>query len=180
MFNNKNIFSLLLIMIVCMALCSCESTEEIKLKSILKNYSDVFTDSLNECATISKNILQNKNEFLHDLFNVLSNDTENLLILADKKHFLSPNYVPLDLVPLQKNPYYLLNRNDMSLRKPVEEALKTMAIDAQKQGKKILVSSCYRSYEYQKKVYERNVRQLGQVAADRESAKPGTSQHQLG
>ena len=29
-------------------------------------------------------------------------------------------------------------------------------------------------------MYNRNVREMGQAAADRESARPGTSQHQLG
>ena len=44
----------------------------------------------------------------------------------------------------------------------------------------MVASSTYRSYDYQKTVYERNVRQMGKEAADRESAAPGTSQHQLG
>ena len=49
-----------------------------------------------------------------------------------------------------------------------------------KDGITLVVSSTFRSYDYQKMIYERNVKQMGKEAADRESAVPGTSQHQLG
>ena len=75
-------------------------------------------------------------EFLADLYRVLEADTENLLILADKQHFLSADYVPEDIVPLKPNDFYLLNRNDLSLREPVEKALWVMA-QAAKEGKKL-------------------------------------------
>jgi D-alanyl-D-alanine carboxypeptidase len=42
------------------------------------------------------------------------------------------------------------------------------------------IGSSYRSYTYQVEVYNRLVKTDGQKEADRESAKPGTSQHQLG
>lgn len=127
-----------------------------------------------------KLILANSEQFLSDLETVISSDKYYLLTLVDKQHFLSKDYVPEDLVPLVKNNHYAINRNDLSLRIPVEAALRTMADAAADDGITILVSSTYRSYEYQKNLYARNVKQLGQVAADRESAKPGTSQHQLG
>jgi D-alanyl-D-alanine carboxypeptidase len=44
----------------------------------------------------------------------------------------------------------------------------------------LVFSSAYRSYEYQAEVYARHVREMGQAAADRASARPGHSQHQLG
>jgi len=55
-----------------------------------------------------------------------------------------------------------------------------MAEAAKRGGVTLLVSSTFRPYEYQKQVYERNVRMSGQVQADRESARPGYSQHQTG
>jgi D-alanyl-D-alanine carboxypeptidase len=51
---------------------------------------------------------------------------------------------------------------------------------ARKAGISLLASSTYRSFDYQVTVYARNVKALGQAVADRESARPGTSQHQLG
>jgi D-alanyl-D-alanine carboxypeptidase len=51
---------------------------------------------------------------------------------------------------------------------------------ARKDGVTLLASSTYRSYDYQVTVYNRAVKTMGQAEADRESARPGTSQHQLG
>ena len=119
-------------------------------------------------------------EFLADLQQVLAADTDDLLTLVDKKHYLAADFVPADIVALRPNDFYLLNRNDLSLRQPVEQALRKMALAAKTEGINLVVSSTYRSYDYQKNLYERNVRQLGKAVADRESAPPGASQHQLG
>lgn len=119
-------------------------------------------------------------EFLADLQQVLAEDTDDLLTLVDKQHYLAADFVPADIVALKANDFYLLNRNDLSLRVPVEIALRKMASAAKNDGINLVVSSTYRSYDYQKNLYERNVRQLGKAVADRESAPPGASQHQLG
>ena len=119
-------------------------------------------------------------EFLADLQRVLVSDTDDLLTLVDKQHYLAADFVPADIAALKPNDFYLLNRNDLSLRLPVEKALRKMALAAKKDGINLVVSSTYRSYDYQKNLYERNVRQLGKAVADRESAPPGASQHQLG
>lgn len=119
-------------------------------------------------------------EFLADLQQVLASDTDDLLTLVDKKHYLAADFVPADIVALKPNDFYLLNRSDLSLRLPVEQALRKMALAAKNEGINLVVSSTYRSYDYQKNLYERNVRQLGKAVADRESAPPGASQHQLG
>lgn len=119
-------------------------------------------------------------EFLADLHRVLAADTQDLLTLVDKQHYLAADFVPADIVALKPNDFYLLNRNDLALRTPVEAGLRKMAAAAKKEGINLVVSSTYRSYDYQKNLYERNVRQLGKAVADRESAPPGASQHQLG
>ena len=119
-------------------------------------------------------------EFLADLQQVLAEDADNLLTLVDKQHYLAADFVPADIVALKANDFYLLNRNDLSLRVPVEKSLREMGSAAKTDGINLVVSSTYRSYDYQKNLYERNVRQLGKEVADRESAPPGASQHQLG
>jgi D-alanyl-D-alanine carboxypeptidase len=68
----------------------------------------------------------------------------------------------------------------MMLRKAAFDALEEMAAAAQSEGVTLTASSAYRSFNYQRDVYNRIVRQLGQEAADRVSARPGHSQHQLG
>lgn len=122
----------------------------------------------------------NPAEFLADLKTVLDAETDNLLYLCDKTHYLPDGFVPPQLVTLVKNDSYAISRNNLSLRAPVEKALRVMADAAKKEGITLLVSSTYRSYEYQVTVYNRLVKLDGQEEADRESARPGTSQHQLG
>lgn len=125
-------------------------------------------------------------EFLADLQKVLDaeknfrQDDLSLYYLIDKKHNVGETYVPKDLVPLVKNQYYNISRNDLSLRPDVEAALVEMAKGARKDGITLLVSSTYRSYEYQKNLFQKWVRIDGLEEAERESAREGTSQHQLG
>jgi D-alanyl-D-alanine carboxypeptidase len=66
------------------------------------------------------------------------------------------------------------------LRRSAAEALEAMAAAARAEGISLIASSTYRSYDYQVEVYARNVREDGQEAADRVSARPGHSQHQTG
>ncbi len=102
-----------------------------------------------------------------------------LLARADKERSLPEDYEPEDLVPLTEYPF-ALNRRDLRLRKPAAEAAREMDAAARADGVVLVFSSAYRSYAYQAQVYARNVRELGQAEADRVSARPGRSQHQLG
>lgn len=122
----------------------------------------------------------NPEEFLADLKKTIDADTDDLLLLVDKKHLISADFKYSDIIQLEKNSRYALNKNGLSLRKPAVKALYEMAGYALADGVSLLVSSTYRTYEYQKMLYERNVAELGKEAADRESATPGSSQHQLG
>ncbi|MDR2898024.1 MAG: M15 family metallopeptidase [Spirochaetaceae bacterium] len=124
---------------------------------------------------------ENASRFVSELEAVLASDTEELLILADKQHHLAASYAPEDLVSLDSGgASYLTNKSGMFLRRPAELALERLASASRAEGITQVASSAYRSYEYQVGLYERNVRQMGKEAADRESAAPGTSQHQLG
>lgn len=135
-------------------------------------------------STIPEPMLQkiqaDRDRFVAELEALLSADPDGLLELVDKKHELPADRSPRDLVPLGWGRSYKPNRDGLSLRAGAEGALEKMAAAARKDGVTLLVSSSYRSYDYQKTVYERNVREMGKDAADRESARPGTSQHQLG
>ena len=131
-------------------------------------------------AELGSRIRTDYGRFLIELEQVLAEDPDVLLILVDKQHELGRDFVPQDLVPVTTGRSYIPNRADLSLRRIAEESLEAMAASARAAGITLVVSSTYRSWDYQKTVYERNVRQLGQAEADRESARPGTSQHQLG
>jgi D-alanyl-D-alanine carboxypeptidase len=97
---------------------------------------------------------------------------------VDKQHGLPDGYEPDDLVELAGGSYQV-NRK-LLLRAAAAEALETMATAARADGVTLIASSAYRSYEYQAEVYARNVRESGQETADRESSRPGYSQHQTG
>ncbi len=163
---------------------SDEQKDEQKLAKILTAGNLPFSDAKGEASLLAERILANRSLFLADLRAVLDADTDNLLIRVDKTVLLDENFVPPSLVPLTAESAragaYVINRNDLSLRSDVEKALSHMAHAARDQGITLVVSSTYRSYAYQKRVYERNVAQMGKEAADRESARPGASQHQLG
>lgn len=118
--------------------------------------------------------------FLSDLQQVLAAEKEDLLILVDKRHFLPDGYIPQNLVPLKTNRSYAVNRKDLFLTKTAEHALEKMARAALQDGITLLASSSYRSYTYQKNLFNRYVRESGEKAAERFSARAGTSQHQLG
>lgn len=125
-------------------------------------------------------------EFLADLHSVLAEednytkDDLSLYFLIDKKHSIGSDYEPKNLVKLVKNDDYIINKNSLYLRSDVEKALRIMARAAKQDGITLDVSSTYRSFEYQKNLFQYWVDIDGLEEAERESARPGTSQHQLG
>ena len=125
-------------------------------------------------------------EFLADLKAVLATETDfssadlSPFFLIDKKHKVGADYEPKGLVHLEKNSLYEINKNNLSLRPEAYKALGEMAAAARKDGVVLTVSSTYRSYEYQDNLFKYWVSVDGLEEAERESARPGTSQHQLG
>jgi D-alanyl-D-alanine carboxypeptidase len=103
-----------------------------------------------------------------------------LRILVDKRHPLPKNYEPDDLVELQYKSYRAGVSDKMMLRRAAGESLEEMAAAARAEGVTLVVSSAYRSYAYQIGSFERWTKRLGAAEAERKSARPGMSQHQLG
>ena len=99
--------------------------------------------------------------------------------MVDKKHPLPDGYAPPDLV-LLKDYGLTVSLQSHKVRRVIIPDLLRMEKAARAEGITLVFSSSYRSYEYQVTVYDREVKLYGQDAADRESARPGTSQHQLG
>ena len=151
-------------------------------KAIVSEFSLTTKDLQNMTAglpkTIQEGISARPADFLHLLAAVLA-EPADLLVLVDKTHLLPSDAVPPDLVSL--GDYRLsVSRNDLQLRKSIMPAVLAMDSAARAAGAPLLYSSSYRSYDYQAEVYARAVQQDGQAQADRESARPGASQHQLG
>ena len=118
--------------------------------------------------------------FLAQLEEILKNEDSYLRILVDKKHPLPETYSPDDLIVLKYKSYRQGIADTMLLRAKAEAALEEMAAAARASGITLTVSSAYRSYQYQIGSFNRWTERLGLEEAERVSARPGRSQHQLG
>jgi D-alanyl-D-alanine carboxypeptidase len=112
--------------------------------------------------------------------NIIQNPT-NLLVLVNKNYSLPSGYVPPDLV----RPNVAFSFGDQKveqsyLRKEAAGALEKMFSVAKKSGIELYAASGYRSFRYQKALYDAEVRQVGQAKASLAEALPGTSEHQTG
>ena len=118
-------------------------------------------------------ILYNNDSFYKNIKEV---NPMNYDFVINKNYRLDENYIPDDLENLSLE--YACK--DMYLRKDAKEHFEKMSSDAKREGLTILAVSTYRSYNYQKKLYNNYVEELGKFRADIASARPGHSEHQTG
>lgn len=101
-------------------------------------------------------------------------------VIVNKKRPIDLNYEPADLV----TPNVLRDSRDsvkeQQLRREAALAVEKMFADAEKAGIRLLFASGYRSSTLQATYYNNYVARDGKEAADRYSARPGTSEHQTG
>ena len=103
------------------------------------------------------------------------------ILLVDKQHPLPPDYQPGDLVSLSDYHGRIgYAAADRTVREAIVDDLLAMAEAARQDGVDLLVQSAYRSWSYQQTLYNNYVARHGEEAAERFSARPGHSQHQLG
>ena len=127
---------------------------------------------------IQKRIIQNPYRFLQLALSMLE-QPEELFLLADKKHAITRDQTPQEAV----SPYdygISVTRKDRTVSALMIDQLKNLCESAASEGLNIVFASGYRPFDYQEMIYNRYVDQMGQEDADRISARPGTSQHQLG
>lgn len=96
---------------------------------------------------------------------------------VDKQHRLPADCAPSGLVQL---PAAISAEGSQSLKSETANAIQELFAAAGKEGFHLAVNSGYRSYQNQVDTYNYWVRTSGQEYADRTSAKPGHSEHQLG
>lgn len=110
---------------------------------------------------------------------VVLQDATDLLARVDKTYCVSYNFEPSDLVKIDKENIPTLN-NHIMLRKNVSKNLKQMIENMKKQDLFVKVVSGYRSFNHQLALYQSRVKRDGSKYADRQVARPGHSEHQLG
>ncbi|MDR0502753.1 MAG: M15 family metallopeptidase [Treponema sp.] len=116
-------------------------------------------------------------DFINALLAILQEDPFEW-ILVDKENPLDKEYEPDDLVDVISGSSG--ERSGRMIRKAAQASLAEMMAAADSDGIRLVVLSAFRPYFYQSRIYLNLISTLGQREADRVSAKPGHSQHQLG
>ena len=98
------------------------------------------------------------------------------LVIVNKYNFLDSNYIPQNLETINSK----YSSGTKQLESSARIAFEQMAKDAQLEGYTIRAISTYRSYSYQKTLYNRYATEDGVELADTYSARPGHSEHQTG
>ncbi len=150
-----------------------EKPEAKKIKKQIKNYiavknnekADELIDKYNKILdenTPKNDNLNDNNEVMKAYRIIDVETTDELKVIINKKHPLSPDYNPGEH-PIAKKAFIRLKEDMQKLG---------FAVSDQYSG--------FRSYQYQKQIYDSYVKEDGQENADRYSARPGYSEHQSG
>ena len=104
---------------------------------------------------------------------------KGLLILVNKEHPVDQSYKPDDLTAVK---YYVPDRAESTryMRAEAAEAFRRLVEAAAAEGLEIKMTTAYRSYDFQKILFDNYVAKEGEKKANTYSAKPGQSEHQTG
>jgi len=156
-----------------------ETTPEISRDIIHDKFVFTMEDFEKKLTGLSKAAVKDPRGFLNLAARMLEIKPE-YLFLVDKDHALNPEFLPEYSVDLAFHPELTLGRDGLFLDSLAAEALVRLSKAAAADGITLVVSSAYRSYEYQQGLFSRFAERDGETAASRYSARAGTSQHQLG
>ena len=112
--------------------------------------------------------------------NPLTEDTGDILMIVNKEYGLSEEYKPNDLTKVEHCDFSVGSDECHQLKKEPAEAIEEMFAAAREDGYEIIMRTGYRSYGYQAALYESYKEKDGEEAADKYSARPGSSEHQSG
>ena len=143
--------------------------KEDKLERYIKYYKKGGLDV--ESIIIYVNIGLDKDYYI-DAINI--ENQEDIDVLVNKYNKLQEDYIPKDLIEVSKK------FGNILLKKEAAIAFNNMCNNALKENINIYGGSGYRSYEYQKNLYNKYVKQDGLEIAETYSARPGYSEHQTG
>jgi D-alanyl-D-alanine carboxypeptidase len=106
-------------------------------------------------------------------------EERGLLVLVNKQHSLDAVYKPEDLEPID---YFATDRSRETrfMRAEAAEEFNRLVEEAAEDGYTLVMTTAYRSFGFQKILWDNYVATEGEEAAARFSAKPGQSEHQTG
>jgi D-alanyl-D-alanine carboxypeptidase len=128
--------------------------------------------------TVQKEEVKNQEVFNKELYSI--NQPGSLWWIVNKSRALPDGYIPNDLIVPEVKLRLPESQEQMQVSNKIVTDLKEMFSAAEKEKVVLVFGSGYRSFELQKQFYDSYVSQDGQEAADRYSARPGTSEHQTG
>jgi D-alanyl-D-alanine carboxypeptidase len=104
---------------------------------------------------------------------------KGLLILVNKQHPIDQTYKPDDLVLIK---YYAPDRSKTTryMRAEAADSFHQLVDKAASENIELKMTTAYRSYDFQKILFDSYVKKEGEEAANKYSAKPGQSEHQTG
>lgn len=102
------------------------------------------------------------------------------LILVNKTHPVESDYWPDDMVTIERHVEGVGNADTHKMRQVAADALNKMFDAAEADGIYLRLRTGFRSYDYQKSLFESYVKNHGEAEANRFSARPGESEHQTG
>lgn len=110
---------------------------------------------------------------------ILEAEEKGLLILVNKVNPVDRNYIPDDLAEIR---YYVPDRAAATryMRAEAAEAFHRLVEAAAAEGYEIRMTTAYRSYDFQKILFDNYVAKEGEERANTYSARPGQSEHQTG
>ena len=183
---KKNLIIQLIILLV---LTITISYKEVKSKTTnkYKEISYYNSKNLNRYLTYHKNnkhlsnkeIVEKVNMNMDQEFYINSKKApyrNTNIILVNKHYFLEQDYIPNNLEKLNNNN----SIGNMRLVRPAKIAFEQLSEKAKEENLNIIAMSTYRSYDYQKNLYNKYVQIDGIKKADTYSARPGYSEHQTG
>ncbi len=142
----------------------------------LERYESYFQEhrDLEHSKVVSLVNVNADKEFYTDLEK--TDITKNNTMLVNKFHVLEKNYIPNDLVDVSIQHAY----GKQKLRKEVYEHFISMFEAAKEEELTIIINSSYRTYNYQKSLWDRYAMQHGEKWANEYAAQAGSSEHQTG
>ena len=178
-FYHSFIFIFLFFFTACIKINSDDKYVEGKIRITQKE----FAATLNNLPdSVKTKIIKERAVFLsyiERLIKISEMDNNFIFFPVDKTRLLPEDFKPYDLKELDKEGFSV-NKTGMLLRANTVAALKEMCKDAAASKKELLISSAFRTYEYQKNLYNYYIGIYGKEETNRFSAPPGASQHQLG
>lgn len=118
----------------------------------------------------------------YDFYDYISRADTNkdILVLTNKYLKLDENYEPNDLKKINEKYFISGNKEVRYMRKEAKEAFERLSADSIKNNTPVYGQSAYRSYEKQNILYNHAVESYGKEIADKDTARPGHSEHQTG